>query len=87
MGSLNLAELTCVQAGRCGLEVLGLIGGSLEANPDLATRLNLEELPVVTGAPYWGSLPAGAGALSRAEFAAMAQDRLGQAARTLAERI
>ncbi len=87
LGSLNLAELTCVQARQCGLEVLGLIGGSLEANPDLATRLNLEELPVVTGAPYWGSLPAGAGALNRAEFAAMAQDRLGQAARTLAERI
>lgn len=87
LGSLNLAELTCVQARQCGLEVLGLIGGSLEANPDLATRLNLEELPVVTGAPYWGSLPAGAGALSRGEFAAMAQDRLGAAARTLAERI
>lgn len=87
LGSLNLAELTCVQARQCGLEVLGLIGGSLEDNPDLATRLNLEELPVVTGAPYWGSLPAGAGALSRAEFAAMAQDRLGAAARALAERI
>lgn len=72
LGSLNLAELTCVQARACGLEVLGLIGGSLPSDPDLATRLNIEELPVVTGAPYWGSLPEGVGGMRPSAFAAVA---------------
>lgn len=84
LGSLNLAELTCVQARQGGLEVLGLIGGSLETEPDLATRLNLDELPVVTGAPYWGSLPAGAGSLDPQAFADMSWDLLGAAAAELA---
>lgn len=80
LGSLNLAELTCVQARANGLEVLGLIGGTLDDDPDLATLLNLEELPVVTGAPYWGSLPAGAGALPTEQFAQAAWDALGATA-------
>lgn len=72
LGSLNLAELTCVKARDCGLSVLGLIGGIMPENPDLPTRLNVEELPVVTGAPLWGSIPAGAGSLDQREFAKMA---------------
>lgn len=63
LGSLNLAELTCVYAHSRGLAVAGLIGGMIPADPDLATRLNVEELPRVTGVPYWGSLPVGAGSL------------------------
>ena len=81
LGSLNLAELTCVQARAMGLEVLGLIGGSMPDNPDLPTRLNVEELPEVTGADYWGHLPEGCGRLDPAEFAEIAWDAIGEAVR------
>ncbi|APT92021.1 dethiobiotin synthetase [Corynebacterium phocae] len=70
LGSLNLAELTVREAQRHGLEVLGLVGGSLPAQPDLATRLSVEEMPAVTGVDLWGCLPDGAGELSPAEFLA-----------------
>ena len=69
LGSLNAAELTAEAARHRGLHVLGLIGGSLPAQPDLATRLNVEEMPQVTGVPLLGCLPAGVGQLSREEFA------------------
>lgn len=59
LGSLNAAELTVRAARARGLEVIGLIGGSLPAEPDLATRENLTELPRVTGVPLLGCLPAG----------------------------
>ena len=72
LGSLNLAELTCVHARATGLEVLGLIGGSMPDNPNLPTRLNVEEMPEVTGAEYWGHLPEGCGRLSQDEFADVA---------------
>ena len=77
LGSLNLAELSCVQARAMGLEVLGLIGGSMPDDPDLPTRLNVEELPEVTGADYWGHLPEGCGRLSQDEFADVAWDAIG----------
>ena len=77
LGSLNLAELTCVHARATGLEVLGLIGGSMPDNPDLPTRLNVEEMPEVTGAEYWGHLPEGCGRLSQDEFADVAWDAIG----------
>ena len=69
LGSLNAAELTVEAARHRGLHVLGLIGGSLPTEPDLATRLNIEEIPQVTGVPLLGCLPAGMGQLSREEFA------------------
>lgn len=81
LGSLNLAELTCVQARARGLEVLGLIGGSMPDNPDLPTRLNVEEMPDVTGAEYWGHLPEGCGRLGTAEFAEAAWGAIGEAVR------
>lgn len=72
LGSLNAAELTVREAQRRGVRVAGLIGGMLPADPDLATRLNLEELPVVTGVDLWASIPAGSGALEKDAFAEMA---------------
>ena len=69
LGSLNAAELTVEAARTRGLQILGLIGGSLPAQPDLATQLNVEEMPKVTGVPLLGCLPAGIGQLSRDEFA------------------
>jgi len=77
LGSLNLAELTCVHARTTGLEVLGLIGGSMPDNPNLPTRLNVEEMPEVTGAEYWGHLPEGCGRLSQDEFADVAWEAIG----------
>ena len=50
-------------------------------NPDLPTRLNVEELPEVTGAEYWGHLPEGCGRLNPAEFAEVAWDAIGEAVR------
>lgn len=74
LGSLNAAELTVREAQRHGIEVLGLIGGSLPADPDLATRLNLEEMPQVTGCQLWGSLPEGMARMTPAEFARVAAE-------------
>lgn len=67
LGSLNLAEMTCEVARGRGLEVAGIIGGSLPANPDLATTLNTVELPRLCRAPYLGSVPENAVGLG-AEF-------------------
>jgi dethiobiotin synthetase len=76
LGSLNVAELTVRCALDHGLRVLGLVGGSLPADPDLATGLNVAELPAVTGVPLLGCVPAGAGQLAPADFAAMARTAL-----------
>ena len=58
-------------------QVLGLIGGSMPEHPDLPTRLNVEEMPEVTGAEYWGHLPEGCGRLSQDEFADVAWEAIG----------
>ena len=73
LGSLNAAELTVEAARNRGVEVLGLVGGLVEDPDDLATQLNIGEFPVVTGAPFWGSIPAGAGRLAPEEFVAAAR--------------
>lgn len=71
LGSLNMAELTVEACRRRGIEVLGLIGGSISDHPDLATRLNVEEMPKLCGCPLWAVLPEGAGELDREQFAQM----------------
>ncbi|AZA09345.1 dethiobiotin synthase [Corynebacterium pseudopelargi] len=76
LGSLNLAELSVEAARRRGIDVKALIGGSVEASPDLATRLNIEEMPKICHVPLWGVLPEGSGALSREAFAQMARRHL-----------
>ena len=68
LGSLNSAELTVEAATRRGIPVLGLIGGSMPHDPDLATRLNIEELPQVTGVPLLGVLPEGLGQAIAKDF-------------------
>ena len=72
LGSLNHAELTTRELARRGLECAGLIGGSLPAEPDLATRCNADDLPAVTGVPVRAWIPAGAGSLRRERFLAEA---------------
>ena len=51
--------------------------GSYPDDPDLAERTNLADLPVVTGAPLLGVLPAGLGTATRADVATAARCGLG----------
>lgn len=77
LGSLNTAELTVEVAEGRGMDVIGLIGGSLparhaagEIDPIVAT--NLEDLPHLTGVDVLGAVPEGAGAMERERFVAAA---------------
>lgn len=72
LGTLSDTELTVREITRRGLECAGLIVGSLPADPDLATRCNLEDLPRLTGVPVLGAVPEQAGALAPADFRAAA---------------
>ncbi|MEU6377291.1 dethiobiotin synthase [Streptomyces sp. NPDC046909] len=72
LGTLNTTELTARELRVRGLELLGVVIGSWPDSPDLASRCNLADLPEVAGAPLLGALPAGAGALSPADFRAAA---------------
>ncbi|PRX48544.1 dethiobiotin synthetase [Prauserella shujinwangii] len=68
LGTLNATALTAEVATRRGLNVLGVIIGSWPAEPDLAARSNVTDLPVAAGAPLLGVLPEGLGGAGRAEF-------------------
>ncbi|MFJ9200255.1 dethiobiotin synthase [Streptomyces flaveolus] len=68
LGTLNTTELTARELAARGLEFSGVVIGSWPADPDLASRCNLADLPEVSGAPLLGALPAGAGALAPAAF-------------------
>ena len=68
LGTLNHTELTVGALRARGLEPAGLVIGSWPAEPGLAERCNLDDLPRVTGVPLLAVLPEGAGALSREEF-------------------
>ena len=68
LGTLNHTELTVGALRARGIEPTGLVVGSWPADPGLAERCNLEDLPRVTGVPLLAVIPAGAGRLDRAEF-------------------
>ena len=53
-----------------------MVIGSWPAEPDLAARCNLADLPRSAGAPLLGALPAGAGAMSPADFRGSARSWL-----------
>jgi len=72
LGTLNETALTAEALRRRGIECAGVVVGSWPAEPDLAARCNLDDLPVVAGAPLVGAIPAGAGTLSRPKFLDMA---------------
>lgn len=61
LGTLNHTGLTCAAIRDRGHEVAGVVIGSLPAEPDLATRCNLDELADAAGAPLLGAVPAGIG--------------------------
>lgn len=72
LGTLNHAGLTVEALRARGLPIAGLVIGSWPDEPDLAEQCNLDDLPVVTGVPVIGRVPAGAGSLDRAAFRAAA---------------
>ncbi|MER7487508.1 dethiobiotin synthase [Streptomyces sp. NPDC126497] len=72
LGTLNVTELTARELRGRGLDLAGVVIGSWPAEPDLASRCNLLDLPDVTGAPLLGAVPAGAGGLTPAGFRASA---------------
>lgn len=71
LGTLNHTELTIEALRARSLEPAGLIIGAWPAEPDLAERCNLQDL-TRSGIPLLGALPAGAAALTPAEFRAAA---------------
>lgn len=68
LGTLNTTELTARELRARDIEMLGVVIGSWPNSPDLASRCNVADLPVVAGAPLLGALPAGAGAFTPADF-------------------
>ncbi|QES51280.1 dethiobiotin synthase [Streptomyces venezuelae] len=77
LGTLNTTALTAEALRARGLESPGVVVGSWPAEPDLASRCNLADLPAVSGLPLLGAVPDGAGALAPAEFRAGAGAWLG----------
>ncbi len=67
LGTLNTTALTAEALAARGLR-LSLI----HAEPDLAMRCNVADLPKAAAAPLLGAIPAGAGALAPADFRASA---------------
>ncbi|MDJ0344096.1 dethiobiotin synthase [Streptomyces sp. H10-C2] len=72
LGTLNAAALTTEALAARELRCAGVIVGSWPADPDLAARCNLADLPEVTGVPLLGVVPAGAGGLTPDDFRAAA---------------
>ncbi|MFD1812998.1 dethiobiotin synthase [Rhodococcus gannanensis] len=72
LGTLNHSALTVAAAREAGVACAGTIIGAWPADPDLAMRCNLADLPDVTGVPLLGSVPDGAGRLDRDAFTAAA---------------
>lgn len=73
LGTLNHTALAVEALRARGLRCLGVVIGSWPAEPDLAARCNLADLPAVTGVSLLGVLPEGAGCLNPAEFLATAR--------------
>ena len=76
LGTLNHAALTVQAIQHRSLDVLGVLIGSWPANPDLAAEQNLLDLPLITGVPLLGRIPAGAGSSDGPAFAASAPEWL-----------
>ncbi|NMI00203.1 dethiobiotin synthase [Pseudonocardia acidicola] len=79
LGTLNHTALTVEALHARGLRCAGVVVGAWPAEPDLAARCNLADLPAVTGVPLLGALPDGAGALAPQDFAEVARHTLAPA--------
>ncbi|MBB1252974.1 ATP-dependent dethiobiotin synthetase BioD [Streptomyces sp. OF3] len=72
LGTLNTTALTAEALASRGLACRGLVVGSWPSEPGLAERCNLDDLPVVAGAPLLGVVPGGAGGFQASRFTASA---------------
>jgi dethiobiotin synthetase len=72
LGTLNCTALTAEALRTRSLRCAGLVIGSWPADPGLADRCNLADLPLDADAPLLGAVPAGSGALAPAAFRAAA---------------
>ncbi|QIK05164.1 dethiobiotin synthase [Streptomyces sp. Je 1-4] len=79
LGTLNATALTALALRSYGLDSPGVVIGSWPAEPDLAARCNLTDLPDAAGAPLLGLVPEGSGGLSPHAFRAAAPDWLAPA--------
>jgi dethiobiotin synthetase len=79
LGTLNNTALTTEALRRRDLRCAGVLIGSWPADPDLAMRCNLTDLPMVSGVPLVGALPEGMATLDRAAFAVAAGNGLAPA--------
>jgi dethiobiotin synthetase len=68
LGVLNSAALTAEALATRRRELVGTVVGAYPAEPDLAERTNLDDLPAVTGAPLLGVLPADLGGADPEHF-------------------
>ncbi|MEU9376318.1 dethiobiotin synthase [Streptomyces sp. NPDC048255] len=68
LGTLNSAALTAEALRARDLTGLGLVVGSWPADPDLASRCNLADLPKVSDLPLLGAVPHGAGSIPPPAF-------------------
>lgn len=73
LGTLNHSALTVRAIADRGFGVAGIIIGSWPARPGMAERYNRDhDLAAHAGVPVLGAVPEGAGALTAAEFRALA---------------
>ncbi|MEV0375214.1 dethiobiotin synthase [Streptomyces sp. NPDC050636] len=72
LGTLNATALTALALRSYGLDTPGVVIGSWPAEPGLAARCNLADLPDAAGAPLLGVVPDGSGALPPSAFRAAA---------------
>jgi dethiobiotin synthetase len=83
LGTLNHTALTAEALRTRGLSCAGIVIGAWPAEPDLAARCNVADLPAVTGLPLLGALPEGAGRLGPPEFLEAARQALEPGLQTL----
>jgi dethiobiotin synthetase len=76
LGTLNQVALSAEALLRRGIECIGVVVGRWPAQPDLADRSNLVDLPVAAGAPLLGVLPDGIAGLDPDAFRAIAAESL-----------
>jgi dethiobiotin synthetase len=73
LGTLNHTALTLEALAARRLPLAGVLIGSWPREPDLAAATNLGDLRTLVGGPLAGLLPEGSGALSPADFLAVAR--------------
>jgi dethiobiotin synthetase len=76
LGTLNATALTAEALRQRGIRCAGIVVGSWPAEPDLAARCNLDDLPLVADAPLVGAVPENAAALEPPEFLEVARTSL-----------